>query len=246
MYTFVNRNMYLIKTPFFLKKLYPSSLIWNQSRTHKVIYLTFDDGPIPIVTPWVLKTLKNFNAKATFFCIGENITKHPEIFSQLKAEGHAIGNHTYNHLKGWLTDDETYLENYQKCQKLTKTNLFRPPYGKMKRSQMKLLRSQVESNEHQVMSSKYQIASIEYQDDLQNAKLSTLNAKLSIIMWDVLSGDFDMKLSPEKCLKNVLKHTENGSIVVFHDSLKAWDRLEYVLPRALEVWGKEGYQFKSL
>ena len=217
--------MYLIKTPFLLKKLYPSSLIWNKSREDKSIFLTFDDGPIPIVTPWVLKTLKNFNAKATFFCIGENITKHPEIFAQLKADGHAIGNHTYNHLKGWITDDETYLENINKCQQLTQTHLFRPPYGRIKRSQIKLL--------------KYQVFSSKYQDDLQRNQFS-------IVMWDVLSGDFDTQLSPDKCLKNVIKNTENGSIVVFHDSLKAWERLEFVLPKALKYWTEKGFEFKAL
>ena len=106
--------MYLVKTPFLLKKIYPSILVWNKSRDHKVIFLTFDDGPVPIVTPWVLKTLKIFNAKATFFCIGDNIVKHPEIFSQLKADGHAIGNHTYNHLKGWNVNNEDYISNFLK------------------------------------------------------------------------------------------------------------------------------------
>ena len=217
--------MYFVKTPFLLKKLYPSSLVWNKSRNQKVIFLTFDDGPIPIVTPWVLKTLKNFNAKATFFCIGENIAKHPEIFEQLKADGHAVGNHTHNHLKGWLTDDKIYLENFKKCQSLTQTNLFRPPYGRIKFSQIKLLKNQVANSKHQ--------------DDLQRNQIS-------IVMWDVLSGDFDTKLSPEKCLKNVMKHTQNGSIIVFHDSLKAWDRLEYTLPKALAYWIKQGYTFETL
>ena len=217
--------MYLVKTPFLLKKIYPSSLVWNKSRNQKVIFLTFDDGPIPIVTPWVLKTLKNFNAKATFFCIGENVANHSEIFEQIKADGHAVGNHTYNHLKGWITDDETYLENFKKCQSLTQTKLFRPPYGRIKFSQIKLLKNQ--------------LASSKYQDDLQRDQIS-------IIMWDVLSGDFDTNLSPEKCLKNVIKHTQNGSIIVFHDSLKAWDRLEFTLPKALAYWIKRGYTFETL
>lgn len=226
--------MYLVKTPFLLKKLYPSSLLWNKSRDHKVIFLTFDDGPIPIVTPWVLKTLKNFKAKATFFCIGENITKYPEIFEQLKLDGHAVGNHTYNHLKGWETDDNTYLENFQKSQELTQTNLFRPPYGRIKRSQIDLL--------------EYQDISIKYQDNNPKFQINQKSKikNLKIVMWDVLSGDFDINLSPEKCLKNVLKHTENGSIVVFHDSLKAFDRLEYTLPKALEFWVKQGYTFEIL
>jgi peptidoglycan/xylan/chitin deacetylase (PgdA/CDA1 family) len=204
--------MYLVKTPLLLKKLYPKNLLWNKPRKDKVIYLTFDDGPIPIVTPWVLKTLNKFNIKATFFCIGENITKYPEIFSQLKADGHAIGNHTFNHLNGWKTNNDTYLTNYHKCQEITNTRLFRPPFGRIKRSQIKKLA-------------------------LQNTQ---------IIMWDVLSGDFDTKLSPEKCLSHVLNHTENGSIVVFHDSLKAWDRLEYTLPKALAYWTEQGFRFESL
>ena len=212
--------MYLIKTPLFLKKIYPKNLLWNKSRADKSIFLTFDDGPIPIVTPWVLKTLKNFNAKATFFCIGENIIKHPEVFEQLKADGHQVGNHTFNHLKGWITDDKTYFENYLKCQQITQTNLFRPPYGRIERSQIKMIK---DSN-----------------------KSENVDQKPKIIMWDVLSGDFDTSLAPEKCLKNVLKHTENGSIVVFHDSLKAWERLEYVLPKALAYWVTKGYQFKIL
>jgi peptidoglycan/xylan/chitin deacetylase (PgdA/CDA1 family) len=265
--------MYLIKTPLLLKKLYHNSLVWNKSRTDKTIFLTFDDGPIPIVTPWVLKTLKNFNAKATFFCIGENITKNKEIFLQLKADGHAIGNHTYNHLRGWDTDNNVYIQNYKKCQDLTQTNLFRPPYGRIKHSQIKALSNEIfdvsnESQETRIemqessinhqdqlqklkppIYSKGQDESIKNQDHLQNLKPLTLNHKpstLKIIMWDVLSGDFDTKLSPEKCLKNVLKHTQNGSIIVFHDSLKAWDRLKYALPKALEVWQKEGYAFKTL
>ncbi len=221
--------MYLIKTPLLLKKIYPKNLLWNKSRVDKIIFLTFDDGPIPIVTPWVLKTLKNFDAKATFFCIGDNIIKHPEVYEQLKADGHQIGNHTFNHLKGWITDDKTYLENYIKCQQLTQTNLFRPPYGRIKRSQIKLIEKQNLSHEI---------------NDFDQSQIS--NLKSQIVMWDVLSGDFDINLSPEKCLKNVLKHTKNGSIVVFHDSLKAWERLEYVLPKALAYWVKQGYQFKIL
>ncbi len=224
--------MYLVKTPFFLKKIYPKSLIWNKIRDKKTIFLTFDDGPIPIVTPWVLKTLKNFNVKATFFCIGDNINKHSEIFSQLKADGHAIGNHTFNHLKGWDYEDDVYISNFIKCQELTQTNLFRPPYGRIKFSQIKLIQKQELKAKN-----KEQIANTPY--NLQESQIS-------IIMWDVLSGDFDTKLSPEKCLKNVIKHTENGSIVVFHDSLKAWERLEYVLPKALEYWKNEGFEFELL
>jgi peptidoglycan/xylan/chitin deacetylase (PgdA/CDA1 family) len=205
--------MYLVKTPWLLKKLYPN-LIWNTRPATRCIYLTFDDGPIPIVTPFVLNILKKHNAKATFFCIGDNVSKHTDIFEQVKTDGHAIGNHTFNHLKGWITDNTIYLDNFLQADKLLDTSLFRPPYGRIKRAQIKLLKK--------------------------------ARPDLKIIMWDVLSGDFDINLSPEACLKNVLKHTEAGSIVVFHDSLKAFDRLEYVLPRALEYWSKEGYSFNAL
>jgi len=217
--------MYLIKSPLLLKWYYPS-LLWNKSRTEKVIYLTFDDGPIPNVTDFVLKTLKAFNAKATFFCIGDNILKHPEVYAHVINDGHAVGNHTFNHLKGWKTDDETYIENTLMCQQLTRTNLFRPPYGRIKKSQVRRLKSLVL--------------------DQSDSRLSTSSTGLQIVMWDVLSGDFDINLSPEKCYQNVIKHTENGSIVVFHDSLKAFDRLEYTLPRALKYFSDKGFTFSSL
>ncbi|WP_316851091.1 polysaccharide deacetylase family protein [Pedobacter agri] len=217
--------MYLIKSPLLLKWYYPS-LLWNKSRTEKVIYLTFDDGPIPNVTDFVLKTLKAFNAKATFFCIGDNIVKHPEVYAHVINDGHAVGNHTFNHLKGWKTDDETYIENTLMCQQLTRTNLFRPPYGRIKKSQVHSLKSLVL--------------------DQSKSRLSTSSTGLQIVMWDVLSGDFDINLSPEKCCQNVIKHTENGSIVVFHDSLKAFDRLEYTLPRALKYFSDKGFTFSSL
>ncbi len=220
--------MYTVRPPFFLKWYYRNNLIWNKDSTEKFVYLTFDDGPIPNVTSFVLNTLKSFNVKATFFCIGDNISKHPEVFEQIKADGHVIGNHTYNHLKGWKTDNETYLDNFWKCQALTGTNLFRPPYGRIKKSQIKDL---VTSYELQVTG---------------NSQPVTHNQQLNIIMWDVLSGDFDLNLSPEKCYQNVIKNTRNGSIIVFHDSLKAWDRLEYALPKSIEYLLQQGYQFKVL
>lgn len=205
--------MYLVKTPWWLKILYPH-LTWDMPATDKRIYLTFDDGPIPIVTPFVLNILKQHNAKATFFCIGNNVSKHPDIYKQVKNEGHAIGNHTYNHLRGWNTDDEIYTENYLKANELLDVPLFRPPYGRIKRSQIK--------------------------------QLKAIRPDINIIMWSVLSGDFDMTLKPELCLQKVMKHTCPGSIVVFHDSLKAFNRLEYVLPRALSLWKAEGYSFETL
>ena len=205
--------MYFVRTPWLLRKLYPK-LIWKTDHNARCIYLTFDDGPIPIVTPFVLNILKQYNAKATFFCIGDNVDKHPNIFEQIKNNGHAIGNHTYNHLKGWKTDDKTYLDNFLQADKLLNTNLFRPPYGRIKRSQVKLLKQ--------------------------------AKPDLKIIMWNVLSGDFDVNLKPEKCLENVVRNTDNGDIVLFHDSLKAKERMEYVLPKALEYWSKEGYEFSDL
>ncbi len=205
--------MYLAYSPFWLRWYY-QGLIWHKSRKEKCVYLTFDDGPIPVVTPRVLNILKEFNVKATFFCIGDNVQKHTEIYNQIKTEGHSLGNHTFNHLKGWKTNDKTYLENYSQCANLVKSNLFRPPYGRIKKSQI--------------------------------AKLKILNPEIEIIMWDVLSGDFDKSLSPDGCLKNVLKYTQNGSVIVFHDSLKAFDRLEYALPKAIKMLQEKGYKFLPL
>jgi len=232
--------MYTVRPPFFLKWFYPN-LIWDKDTNEKVVYLTFDDGPIPNVTDFVLNTLKSFNAKATFFCIGDNIDKHPAIFEQIKTDGHAIGNHTYNHLKGWKTDDKTYVDNFWKCQELTETNLFRPPYGRIKKSQIsKLVTSyRLRVTRNPQLNSAQDLAHI-------SPQLTTLNSQLQIVMWDVLSGDFDLNLSPEKCYKNVINHTRNGSIIVFHDSLKAWDRLEYALPKTIEYLLAKGYRFEKL
>lgn len=202
--------MYLVRPPFFLKCYY-QDLIWNKSRKEKTVYLTFDDGPIPELTPFILDTLSKYNVKATFFCVGENIHKNPQLFEQLTHEGHRIGNHTYNHLKGWKHDDEIYLQNIKKCQELTGAELFRPPYGRIKKSQ-----------------------------------ISKLKNDFQIIMWDVLSGDFDQTISPEKCLDNVIKYTRKGSIIVFHDNLKAIPRVKYALPRAIEHLLDKGYKFALL
>lgn len=202
--------MYLVKSPFFLKKYY-SNFVWKIPTAEKIIYLTFDDGPTPEITEWTLTTLKKFNAKATFFCIGANVVKYSGIFQQIINQGHAIGNHTHHHLNGWHTDKEIYFRNIKKCEEVVKSNLFRPPYGRIKKSQYELIK-----------------------DDYK------------VIMWDVLSGDFDPKTSPEKCLSNVKNNTTEGSVVVFHDSLKAADNLKYTLPKVLEYFTEKGYRFEGV
>ena len=205
--------MYTVKTPLLIKKLYPN-LRWNAENSEHCIYITFDDGPIPIVTPFVLNILKQYNAKASFFCIGDNVRKYPAIFEQIKNEGHVVGNHTFNHLNGWETNDSSYFNNFMLADELIGSILFRPPYGKIRRSQIKLFKN--------------------------------IMPDLQIIMWSVLSGDFDLSLKPDNCLKKVLENTRGGDIIVFHDSLKAFERLEYVLPRALAYWSELGYTFKAL
>jgi peptidoglycan/xylan/chitin deacetylase (PgdA/CDA1 family) len=202
--------MYLVKSPFFLKKYY-SNFVWKIPTTEKIIYLTFDDGPTPEITEWTLATLKTFNAKATFFCVGSNVAKHPEIFQKIINQGHAIGNHTHHHLNGWHTDKEAYFRNIKKCEEVVKSNLFRPPYGRIKKSQYKLIKEDYK-----------------------------------VIMWDVLSGDFDPKTSPEKCLSNVKNNTTEGAIIVFHDSLKAAENLKHTLPKVLAHFAEQGYRFEKL
>ncbi|MDE1205335.1 polysaccharide deacetylase family protein [Tenacibaculum larymnensis] len=207
-------RLYFIKTPRILKRLF-AKYTWSFFTNKKEIYLTFDDGPIPEVTEFVLDQLHNFNAKATFFCIGDNIRKHPVVFSRIVKEGHSVGNHTFNHLNGWKSSYTTYIENTSKCEGLLpnqKTKLFRPPYGKIKRKQAK-----------QLLASGYKI-----------------------IMWDVLSADFDSSVTKEKCLQNVLENAQNGSIIVFHDSIKASDKLYYALPKVLKEFSQKGYDFKAI
>jgi len=191
---------YLVKTPKFVQRLFPKRT-WVFPYNENKVYLTFDDGPIPQVTPWVLNLLKENNSKATFFCIGDNINKYPDVFKRLISEGHSIGNHTYHHLNGWKTKTETYIQNIIKSEiQLNSELLFRPPFGKLSSRQSKILQKK----------------------------------GFKIIMWDVLSADFDTKITKEKCLENVLKNIQPGSIVVFHDSLKSEEKLRYVLPKVLD------------
>ena len=203
--------MYLAKTPFWLKLLYPS-LLWNKDHSHKVVYLSFDDGPTPDITDKVLDILAVYKAKASFFLIGKNVEENPKLFKRIKDEGHSIGNHTHNHLNGWKVANTAYLENIEKCQKLVNSKLFRPPYGRIKWSQARALK----------------------------------NSGYQIVMWDVLSADFDVSLDWETCYNNVVKHVKHGSIIVFHDSVKAWPRLEKMLPKVLECLSNSGYKFEAL
>ena len=202
--------MYLTRPSLLVRKIY-SKAVWKINTSEKKIFLTFDDGPAPEATPWVLNTLKKYNAKATFFCVGDNVKKNPDIYDRIISEGYLTGNHTYNHLRGWTTSTSTYIENVEKCSALVSSKLFRPPYGKLSYSQFKILHS-----------------------------------KFSIIMWDVLSADFDKNLSKEKCLKKTIQNTREGSIVLFHDSLKASENLYYTLPKYLQHFSEQGYVFESL
>ena len=203
--------MYLTKTPDFVQNMFPN-LIWKmKNQGQKNLYLTFDDGPIPEITPWVLDQLDKYDAKATFFCVGENVKKHDDIYRRVKSNGHLVGNHTYNHLSGWNTSNMDYFRNVRYCDDLVDSKLFRPPYGRLK-----------------------------------NKQAIYLTRKYKVVMWDVLSGDFDPKLTKEHCLQNVISKSTSGSIIVFHDSLKAKDKLQYVLPKVLSHFSKEGYTFKNL
>jgi peptidoglycan/xylan/chitin deacetylase (PgdA/CDA1 family) len=223
--------MYFNNIEWILSRIYPS-LIWSRKNTDKTLFLTFDDGPVSGITEFVLEQLDQFKAKATFFCVGDNIQKYSSVYQKILHAGHRTGNHTYNHLNGWKTGDEEYYSNIQTCQNVmdieTKTylsshssvpgtehsalnSLFRPPYGKIRKSQ-----------------------------------ISQLASKYEIIMWGVLSGDYNQKLSPEKCLHKTIKYSRSGSIIVFHDSFKAEKNLKYVLPKYLKHFSSLGYKFESL
>ena len=205
--------LYLVKTPWWLQKLYPECT-WQMPVKEKIIYLSFDDGPHPSATPFVLDELKKYEAKGTFFCIGKNVESNAILYKRILDEGHAVGNHTFHHLNGWQTPKDAYLQDIAAAAKLIESDLFRPPYGKVTKTQLKNLRE------------------VPY--------------LLSPVMWTVLSGDFDTSLSKEKCLKNVLQKTTKGSIIVFHDSEKAFKKLQFVLPQVLLYFTEKGYQFKSI
>ena len=198
------------KTPYVAKIVYPS-LVWDMPSDENRIYLTFDDGPHPDITVSVLELLEKYNAKATFFCVGENVHKFPETFKNIKSHGHSVGNHTYNHLNGWKTNNNDYFANVEKANKIIGTNLFRPPYGRIRPAQIKQLK--------------------------QNYK---------IIMWSVLSYDFDARVSRESCLENSIKNSRPGSIIVFHDSEKSRERMFYACEGFLDYFSQRGVEFASI
>ena len=206
--------MYFIKTPFWLRLIY-RSCIWRKPTQDRVLYLSFDDGPHPEATPFVLEQLAIFNAKASFFCIGKNVQLYPNIYTALIEANHTAGNHTQNHMNGWKNNTTNYIVDIQEATKSISSNLFRPPYGRISFSQIKALRSDP-------------------------------SLPQEIIMWDVLSGDFDTTISGDQCAQNVIQHAGPGSIIVFHDSAKAMDRLRIALPKVLLHFSKLGYQFKAL
>ena len=204
---------YLVNTPWLIKKwLYPNYL-WNMPTGQKKIYLSFDDGPHPQATVFALDTLKKYNAKASFFCIGKNVAAYPDLYARIVAEGHATGNHTYNHLNGWKTADKAYFENITKASGFIDSHLFRPPYGRITRFQAQQAREKL---------------------------------GFTIVMWSVLSADFDIAITPQKCWNNVKRGTRDGSVLVFHDSEKALERMQYALTQTLDWFTNKGFVFEKL
>lgn len=195
--------------------MFYQSLLWRMPKTaEKTLYLTFDDGPHPLITPLVLEILKRYNAKATFFCIGNNVKKYSDTFEQVKKAGHSVGCHTFNHEDGFKIKTDDYVDSVLTANKLIHSNLFRPPHGKIRRSELK--------------------------------KLQASNSKLQIVAWTVIAYDWDHALSPEDVYQNVIRNADDGSIVTFHDSLKAFNNMIYALPKVLEYYSKKGYLFKAL
>ena len=190
-------------------------MVWRvPAEREKVIYLSFDDGPHPVATPFVLDELKKYGARATFFCIGKNVQQLPHIYRRILVDGHRVGNHTHDHLNGWKTDDKRYLENIRDAAKLIDSDLFRPPYGKIGLFQSSLLRKPPFG--------------------------------YKIVMWEVLSGDFDRGMTPQRCGRNVIRYARPGSIVVFHDSEKAFGCVREALPAVLKHFSELGYRFEGI
>jgi peptidoglycan/xylan/chitin deacetylase (PgdA/CDA1 family) len=203
--------MYLVTTPWWLRKVSAPGLTWNIPVNNNEVFLTFDDGPHPEITPFVLDCLRQYNAKATFFCIGKNVKQYPKVYKQVIDEDHKVANHTYNHLNGWKTKDAEYINDIVLAKNIIDSKLFRPPYGRISRFQAQQLKS-----------------------------------IFKIVMWSVLSADFDVALDGKQCYKNVVDNVKGGSIVVFHDSEKAFPRLEYALPEVLKFLTDKGYKLKAV
>ncbi len=200
--------MFIEQPPQFIRRLYPRAC-WRMNASEKSVYLTFDDGPIPEVTPWVLDVLDKYHIKATFFMVGDNVRKHPDEYKMVVERGHRIGNHTYNHLKGFEELTERYIANIDKADCYLSTDLFRPPHGFMRMSQYR-----------------------------------ALSKRYRIIMWDLVTRDYNPKLNGRQILRKVKRYARNGSIITFHDSLRSVRNLHYALPRAIEWLLQEGYEFK--
>lgn len=205
---------YIVTSPWWLRMFFPSGMTWHMPREEKNIYLTFDDGPHPVVTPFVLDCLKDFGARATFFCIGKNVDQYPHIYQRILEEGHKTGNHTQSHLNARKVSNNMWVDDVKEASKRISSDLFRPPYGRITGKGAE--------------------------------ELQTKENRYRIILWDVLSGDFDEQLTAEKCIDHVIKNGKPGSIVVFHDSLKAWPRLEKALPAVLKHYSEKGFRFKRI
>lgn len=209
---------YLVKTPWLLKKFY-SGCVWDIPVQGNVLFLTFDDGPHPQATPFVLDELKKYNAKATFFCIGKNVVEHPDIYKRILDEGHRTGNHSFNHVNGWKVDDKQYIEDVMNAKKYIDSDIFRPPYGRITKFQNRLLTTSPSPGKKQLF---------------------------KIIMWNVLSADFDPSITGETCATNVIKNAKPGSIIVFHDSQKAFSKLKFALPEVLKHFAEKNYTFSEI
>lgn len=204
-------NLTPVTIPKVVKSIFPH-FVWNIDSTQKTLYLTFDDGPTPEITNWVLDCLKSYNAKATFFCIGNNVELYPEIYNRIIKEGHAVGNHTFNHIKGWKVSTTDYINDVNKASNLIDSKLFRPPYGRLKPKQGKAL----------------------------------IKKGYNIIMWSVLSLDWDKSITLTQCYNNVVKKAVSGNIIVFHDSVKASKKMMFALPKVLEYFTEKGFEFKRI
>jgi peptidoglycan/xylan/chitin deacetylase (PgdA/CDA1 family) len=203
--------MFIEQVPDFVRWFY-QGVIWRKQPHEKALYLTFDDGPVPEVTPWVLDKLDELEVQATFFCVGDNVRKHPHLYREIVQRGHRTGNHTFNHVRGWSTNTEDYVFNVNQAAGYIESRLFRPPHGQLRHSQMRKLQQQ----------------------------------QFQIVHWDVVSRDYNRRLPPEQVLGIVLSLVRNGSIIVFHDSRKAFENMSYAMPRAVETLKRAGYVFRTL